>query len=126
MRALPGRKRAFRAAPANVIGRNWFSFQSASFMKLLVPASILGEMPHYLCAARMAHASTLRQLLGLVGQEAREIDPVGLRQYFDRRPDGERTCFHAAKMLPAGSDLFHDANLSWHSRKSPEPTGAVL
>ena len=39
---------------------------------------------------------------------ARALDLTGLRQYFDRHPDGERTCFQWAKLLPAGLDLYLD------------------
>src|SRR5690349_14987740 len=100
-------------------------------MKLLVRGTPLGEMPHYIAAQGAAHASTLRELFGCLN--ARAIDPVGLRQYFDRRPDGERTCFVGARLLPAGCDLYRNGEgLHWR-RKLPEdaegpvgesPTGA--
>jgi len=96
-------------------------------VKLLVQGSPMGMMPHYISATRGAHAPTLRELLDLLGDQARAIDPVGLRQYFDRHPDGERTCFQEAKLLPAGSDLYCDGeNLRCHGRRLPLPQGSLL
>lgn len=96
-------------------------------MKLLVQGSALGELPHYVAAEGAAHAPSLRELLGMIGNGGRAIDLVGLRQFFDRRPDGERTCFEGAKPLPAGFDLYcEDSTLHRRRRKLPEPYGALL
>jgi asparagine synthase (glutamine-hydrolysing) len=96
-------------------------------MKLLIQGSPLGVMPHYLAADGAKHASTLRELLGFLGDGMRAIDPVGLRQYFDRRPDGERTCFRNAKLLPAGLDLYQaDDGLRCSRRELPKPDLELL
>ena len=95
-------------------------------MKLFVQGSLLGERPHYVSATGTTHAATLQTLLGF-GDGTRRFDPVGLRQYFDRRPDGERTCFKDAKLLPAGSNLYRSADgLHFCSRELPEPDGPLL
>ena len=77
-------------------------------MNLLRQGSVLGESPYYVARSQRAHAPSLRKLLTLVGNGSPVIDRIGLRQYFDRRPDGVRTCFEATEILPAGCDLFDD------------------
>jgi asparagine synthase (glutamine-hydrolysing) len=89
-------------------------------MKLLRQGSALGELPYYIAADDGAHASTIRELLNVLDRtkgDARTLDPIGLRQYFDRRPDGERTCFQNAKRLPAGSDLYVGEGATLHTRR---------
>jgi asparagine synthase (glutamine-hydrolysing) len=102
----------------------------AARMKRIFSGSSLGESPYYIALHRDTHASTIRALLGLLDKgdhRARAIDPVGLRQYFDRSPDGERTCFHNARLLPAGFDLCHDGNIfRVHRRELPESNGTLL
>ena len=51
----------------------------------------------------------------------------GLRQYFDRRPDGRRTCFEKVQILPAGCDLYStDGKLSVQQRNLPSSGGPLL
>jgi len=66
---------------------------------------MLGESPCYIAPARRAYASSVRELLGAAARGARQIDATGLRQYFQRRPDGTKTCFQGIQRLPAGFDL---------------------
>lgn len=96
-------------------------------MTLLHPGSRFGEWPHYVALADGAHAATVRELFSLLPDEARAIDVVGLRQYFDRRPDGVRTCFQRISRLPAGCDLRSDGNqLRVCPRVLPESDGPLL
>lgn len=96
-------------------------------MKLIIQGTALGELPHYISAARAAHAPTIGELLKDLGDDARAIDAVGLRNYFDCRPDGKKTCFLAAELLPAGSDLYgDDTHLHCTSRALPRPSGPLF
>lgn len=102
----------------------------AARMKRVCAGSALGESPYYFALNHDAHASTIRGLLNLLDpadRRARSIDPMGLRQYFDRSPDGERTCFQNVRLLPPGTDLCHDGDtFRVRRRELPKPNGMLL
>lgn len=96
-------------------------------MTLLHRATALGELPHYVAPDHGAHATTLRGLLGPLDDGASAVDPVGLRAYFARQPDGERTCFQGARLVPAGFDLRRSGTgIELQPRAMPDSTGPLL
>ena len=97
-------------------------------MNLLHQGSLFGESPHYLAQDERVHASSLRELLGRINRDSCTVDTLGLRQYFERRPDGIRTCFQRAERLPAGFDLYEDGGrLRTRCRDLlPPPDGPLL
>ena len=115
------------AAPPTLAPGSGINNQTTSLMKMIIQGTTLGELPHYISAARAIHAPTILELMELLGDGARAIDPMGLRNYFERRPDGKRTCFLGAEFLPAGMDLYGDeTNLSCTRRALPNPSGALF
>lgn len=96
-------------------------------MKLVAQTGHLGELPYYISAARDAHASTVRGIFEVTGDSSRKLDLIGLRRYFERKPDGERTCFERARLVRAGSDLFMDGErLRCRRRALPDQSGELL
>src|SRR5690349_16764350 len=96
-------------------------------MRLLHRGSWLGELPCYIACAEQVHARSLRDLFATAGDGSPRLDEEGLRQYFSRSPDGVRTCFQRAQVLPAGCDLFSDNGKMVYCRRTlPELNGPLL
>jgi asparagine synthetase B (glutamine-hydrolysing) len=72
--------------------------------------SRLGLHPCYFHEGGSTHAPTIAGLIDATPLRAPRPDPEGLRQYFDRRPDGRRTCFEQVGKVPAHHRLIKHAN----------------
>jgi len=94
---------------------------------VLARNTALGLRPHYFHEAGAAHAFSIRRLFSEHPELPRVIDSAGLRQYFERQPDGLRSCFKGILPVPSGMELrLRNGSMILSEAELPEPCGRSL
>ena len=74
-----------------------------------------------------AHGPTIASLFAAQPALSRALDLVGVRQFLSRKPDGAHTCFAAARLLPAGCELWqNEVACELRSETAPKPCDETL
>jgi asparagine synthetase B (glutamine-hydrolysing) len=66
------------------------------------------------------HGPTIASLFDAQPALSRALDLKGVRQFLNRQPDGVHTCFAAARLVPAGNELWRN-EVACALRQMPEP-----
>jgi asparagine synthase (glutamine-hydrolysing) len=94
---------------------------------VLARNTAMGLRPHYFHEAGAVHSASIRRLFAEHPELPREIDLTGLRQYFDRQPDGLHSCFQGVSPVPSGMELrMRDGSMVLSKAELPDPCGRSL
>ena len=92
----------------------------------LASSAPLGLEPWYYTDEGV-HGPTIAGLFAAQPALSRALDPVGVRQFLDQQPDGSRTCFATARLLPARCELWrNEVTCELRSEPAPKPRDEAL
>lgn len=96
-------------------------------MKQIVSASPLSVQPHYCLKDGSGHAETIHELFVNRPDVTRALDREGIQNYFNKRPDGIRTCFENVRLLPENHGIWvHDQQFTIQPCPRPFPPDSTL